>query len=90
MDYCKFNRHELFTTEDLTLVRNLDTFFFKNREKIDCDYWTACNELSALYDGVIYDSLKWNIVNAIKAVDDGYLLYGEWLGLMSRIYEVAK
>lgn len=90
MNYLKFNRHELFTMDDMKLVRNLDAFFFANRDKIDCEYFTACNELSALYDGVIYDDLKWKIVNAVRATDDGYFLYGEWLGLMKRIYEVAN
>ena len=87
MDYLKFDRHETFLMDDMKLVRNLDAYFFANREKFEFDYWTVCNELSALYDGVIYDDLKWRIV---KVVNDEPMLYAEWLNLMSRIYDVAE
>lgn len=55
-------------------------YFHKTRENYDFDYTDAANNLSALYDGVLYPELPW----MISKVEDMFI-YAQWLELFQRI-----
>lgn len=60
-------------------------YFHKTRENYDFDYSDAANNLSALYDGVLYPELPWMITK----VEDMFI-YAQWLELFMRINKAVS